>query len=86
MQVPRFYSKIPGLTSMNRAVAIGEVGMDYTHRVPKCTIQKQNHLLEEVASEVSGLNKPLVVHCSGGHEERSATLDCFTILREVLPK
>ena len=71
---------------MERAVAIGEVGIDYTQGVLEHTIHKQHHLLEEVVFEACNLNKPVVIHCRGGKVERNATLDCLTILRAILPK
>ena len=71
---------------MTRVAVIGEVGMDYTQSFKVHNPKEKPLILEEVASEVWGLNKPLVVRCRGGHEERSATLDCLTILGEVLPK
>ena len=51
---------------MDRAVAIVEVGIDYTRGVSEHTIRKQHHLLEEVVFEAQDLNKPVVIHCWGG--------------------
>ena len=70
------------LARMKNAVAIGEVGVNYTRGVT----EKQHCLLEEVTTEAWELNKLLVVHCRGGKVERNATIDCLGILRQILPK
>ena len=70
------------LARMKNAVAIGEVGVDYTRGVT----EEQHGLLEEVTIKAWELNKPLVVHCRGGKVERNATIDCLGILRQILPK
>ena len=74
------------MAEQDDAVAIGEVGIDYTRGVREGTIRKQHHLLEEVTHMAQELGKPLVVHCRGGEVERNATMDCLTILRTILPK
>ena len=71
---------------MKKAVAIGEVRVDYTQAVSEHTIWKQHYLFEKVAQQVRELNKPVVVHYRGGDIEQNATLDCITLKREVLPK
>ena len=71
---------------MKKAVAIGEVRVDYTQAVSEHTIRKQHYLYEKAAQQVRELNKPVVVHCRGGDIEQNATLDCITLKREVLPK
>ena len=71
---------------MDRAVAIGEVGIDYMQGVSEHTIHKQHHVLEEVVYETRDLNKPVVIHCRRGRVERNATLDCLTIVRAILPQ
>ena len=83
---PGYIAQFRSLARMERAVAIGEVGIDYTRGVSEHTIRKQHRLLEEVVFEAHDLNKPVVIHCRGGKVERNATLDCLTILRAILPK
>ena len=85
-EYPQFMPKFRALAEQEEAVAIGEVGIDYTRGVHEGTIRKQHRLLEEVTSTALELGKPLVIHCRGGNVERSATLDCLAILRLILPK
>ena len=85
-EYPGYIAQFRSLARMERAVAIGEVGIDYTRGVSEHTIRKQHRLLEEVVFEARDLNKPVVIHCRGGKVERNATLDCLTILRAILPK
>ena len=51
-------------------------------------MKKQHWCLAATVKRALGLNKTLVVHCRGGknHYNRSATLDCITILQQILPK
>ena len=83
-EYPGYMAQFRSLARMERAVAIGEVGIDYTRGVSEHTIRKQHRLLEEVVFEARDLNKPVVIHCRGGKVERNATLDCLTILRAIL--
>ena len=85
-EYPGYMAQFRALAKMDKAVAIGEVGIDYTRGVSEYTIQKQHRLLEDVVFEARDLNKPVVIHCRGGKIERNATVDCITILRAILPK
>ena len=85
-EYPGYMAQFRALARMERAVAIGEVGIDYTRGVSEHTIRKQHRLLEEVVFEAHDLNKPVVIHCRGGKVERNATLDCLMILWAILPK
>ena len=85
-EYPGYMAQFRSLARMERAVAIGEVGIDYTRGVSEHTIRKQHRLLEEVVFEARDLNKPVIIHCRGGKVKRNATLDCLTILWAILPK
>ena len=85
-EYPGYMAQFRVLARMERAVAIGEVGINYMRGVSEHTIHKQHRLLEEVVFEARDLNKPVIIHCQGGKVERNATLDCLKILRAILPK
>ena len=68
-EYPGYMAQFWALAKMDKAVAIGEVGINYTRGVSEHTIRKQHRLLEEVVFEVCDLNKPVVIHCRGGKIE-----------------
>ena len=85
---PKMWRQFLQVTEYHQHVAIGEVGLDYTRGVTADNIKKQYWCLAATVERALGLNKPLVVHCRGGKNlyNRSATLDCITILQQILPK
>ena len=85
---PKMWRQFLQVTEYHQCVAIGEVGLDYTRGVTEDNIKKQYWCLAATVERALGLNKPLVVHCRGGKNlyNRSATLDCITILQQILPK
>jgi TatD DNase family protein len=78
-------NKIEELLGSPKAVALGEVGLDYyrDHATPK---QQERCLLEQL--EMAGPEQPVVLHCRDAHEElltllepmphRNWVLHCFT--------
>ena len=85
-EFPGFMATFRKLVVSDQAVAVGEVGLDYTRGVPDGVIRKQHRLLQEVTQMAFDLNKPMVIHCRSGDIERNATVDCLTILRQILPR
>ena len=85
---PKMWRQFLQVTECHQCVAIGEVGLDYTRDVTEDNIKKQYWCLAATVERAPGMNKPLVVHCRGGKNiyNRSATLDCRTILQQILPK
>ena len=79
-------SKFQALAEQDKAVTIGEVGIDYTQGVGEGMIRKQHRLLEEVTQMAQELGKQMVIHCHGGDVERNAMMDCLVILSAILPK
>ncbi|XP_049500545.1 putative deoxyribonuclease TATDN2 [Panthera uncia] len=61
-----------------RAVALGEVGLDYSY---KCTtpVQQQQKVFERQLQLAVSLNKPLVIHC------READQDLLAIMKRYVP-
>ena len=62
-EYPHFMPRFRVLAEQDTAVAIGEVGVDYTRGVTEGGIRKQHRLLEEVTQIAYKLGKPMVIHC-----------------------
>ncbi|XP_061543451.1 LOW QUALITY PROTEIN: putative deoxyribonuclease TATDN2 [Phycodurus eques] len=69
------------LTAMGhpKAVAFGEMGLDYSHKNSTCT-RKQKEVFERQLQWAVAMNKPLVIHC------RDADDDLMTILKKCVPR
>ncbi|XP_061689020.1 putative deoxyribonuclease TATDN2 [Syngnathoides biaculeatus] len=62
-----------------KAVAFGEMGLDYSHKNSTCT-RKQKEVFERQLQWAVAMNKPLVIHC------RDADDDLMTILKKCVPR
>ncbi|XP_043916371.1 putative deoxyribonuclease TATDN2 [Protopterus annectens] len=62
-----------------KAIAFGEMGLDYSH---KCStvVSKQQKVLETQLQLAVSLNKPLVIHC------RDADKDLLEIMKKYVPR
>ncbi|XP_077582268.1 putative deoxyribonuclease TATDN2 [Stigmatopora nigra] len=62
-----------------KAVAFGEMGLDYSHKNSTC-IHKQKEVFEKQLQWAVAMNKPVVIHC------RDADDDLMTILKKCVPR
>ena len=68
-----------------RAVAVGEIGLDYHPRSSARTRSRQRSLFRTLLELALELEKPVVIHCRGyGQDE--AEEDCIQLLGEILPR
>ncbi|XP_057700969.1 putative deoxyribonuclease TATDN2 [Corythoichthys intestinalis] len=62
-----------------KAVAFGEMGLDYSHKNSTCVF-KQKEVFERQLQWAVAMNKPVVIHC------RDADDDLMTILKKCVPR
>ncbi|XP_077458467.1 putative deoxyribonuclease TATDN2 isoform X2 [Stigmatopora argus] len=62
-----------------KAVAFGEMGLDYSHKNSTC-VHKQKEVFEKQLQWAVAMNKPVVIHC------RDADDDLMTILKKCVPR
>eukprot|EP00794_Sanderia_malayensis_P006274 gene6274-6995_t len=70
--------KVLSCLSHPKALAVGECGLDYSIR--SASPKDQQHIVFKKLLRVAiALQKPVVIHC------REAEVDCFDIMRDILP-
>ena len=68
-----------------RAVAVGEIGLDYRPHCSARTKSRQQSIFRSMLQLALELAKPVVIHCRGYGEE-DAEDDCLRLMRQILPR
>lgn len=74
---PDYLPKLKELLAHEKAVAVGEIGLDYTYDIPR---EGQKRIFEEQLELALELDKPVVVH------DREAHADTFDRLMKYRPR
>lgn len=84
---PDLLARLRQLLSHQRAVAVGEVGLDYSDSTTPRNAARQRQLFRQLLQLAFSLKKPVVIHCRDhGRSTLGAEQDCLAICREQLPR
>ncbi|ELT99210.1 hypothetical protein CAPTEDRAFT_86863, partial [Capitella teleta] len=82
---PPLFEQLRHFLAHERAVAVGEVGLDYRPSCSERTKERQRLIFRGMLRVALELRKPVVVHCRGfGRPE--AEHDCLEIMKDELPQ
>ena len=82
---PQLFERARLLLSHQRAVAVGEIGLDYHPSLTSRTLARQRHIFRRMVQPAFALRKPIIVHCRG-YDRPDAERDCLVVLKEELPR
>ena len=83
--IPCLFDHLRLLLSHQRAVAVGEVGLDYHPSLEPRTLARQRQMFRSMLQMAFSIKKPVVIHCRG-YGQPEAERDCLAIAKEELPR
>lgn len=83
--LPDLQDRMKLLLADARAVALGEVGLDYHPKSSSRTRSRQRSLLSSMLRLAVELKKPVVIHCRG-YGSADAEVDCLRLCTQILPR